>query len=140
MMRSDRGVTLIELVIVVAIMAVLATVAIPLYYGARAKFKASEAISGLSATRRALWAYRAEHGRYPVRADTVQVDSLGLDLSSTDLLGRYFDNSDYTYEGDGTDFTVIATGGTDPDDAPYADEVDGIVRTINQDGDVGNGS
>lgn len=136
MMRSEKGVTLIELAIVMAIMAVLATVAIPMYHGARPKFKASEAISGLSATRRALWTYRAEHGRYPVHADTVQVDSLGLDLTSNDLLGRYFDNSDYAYTGTANTFTVIATGGTDPDDAPNAPEVDGIVRTIDQNGDT----
>ena len=83
--------------------------------------------------------YRAEHGRYPVHADTVQVDSLGLDLADDDLLGRYFDNNDYTYVGDATTFTLIAIGGTDPDVAPNADEVDGLVRTIDQDGDIETG-
>jgi len=120
-------------------MALLATIAIPLYYGARSKFKASEAVNGLGAIRKALWMYHAEHGQYPVHADTVQVDSLGLDLANDDLNGRYFDNSDYTYTGDATTFTLIAAGGTDPDNAPNADEVDGIVRTINQDGDIEGG-
>lgn len=139
MMRSEKAVTLIELVIVMTIMAVLATIAIPLYYGARSEFKASEAVNGLGAIRKALWMYRAEHGLYPVHADTVQVDSLGLDLANDDLQGRYFDNNDYTYTGDATTFTLMATGGTDPDTAPNADEVDGIVRTINQDGDIESG-
>ena len=72
MMRSEKGITLIELVIVMAIMALLATISIPLYYGARSEFKASEAVHGLSAIRKALWMYHAEHGQYPVHADTVQ--------------------------------------------------------------------
>jgi len=138
-LRKDGGFTLVELLVVVIIVGILAAVAIPMYRGASDRAKASEAVAALGTVRSSLRVYYAEHAAYPVHADTVQVDSLGLDLASDDLDGRYFDNNDYTYTGDATTFTLMATGGTDPDTAPNADEVDGIVRTINQDGDVGGG-
>jgi len=137
-LKKEGGFTLVELLVVVIIVGILAAVAIPMYKGASDRSKASEAVSALGTIRSSLRVYYAEHAAYPVRADTVVVDSLGLDISSTDLLGRYFDNSDYSYTGNGTTFLVIGTGGTDPDDAPNADEVDGIIRTIDQDGDLGS--
>ena len=137
-MKKDGGFTLVELLVVVIIVGILAAVAIPMYQGASDRSKASEAVAALGTIRSALRVYYAEHAGYPVHADTVQVDSLGLDLTSSDLVGRYFDNSDYSYSGDATSFNVIATGGTDPDTAPNADEVDGTIRTIDEDGDIGS--
>ncbi|NQU77578.1 prepilin-type N-terminal cleavage/methylation domain-containing protein [Candidatus Falkowbacteria bacterium] len=136
--KKNKGFTLVELLVVVIIVGILAAVAIPMYQGATDRSKASEAVVALGTIRSALRVYYAEHAVYPVHADTVQVDSLGLDLSSDDLLGRYFDNSDYSYTGDATTFMIIATGGTDPDTAPRADEVDGAVRTMDEDGDLGS--
>jgi len=138
-LRKDGGFTLVELLIVVVIIGILAAVGIPMYRGASDRAKASEAVSALGTVRSALRVWYAEKGEYPIHTDTVQVDSLGLDLSSNDLLGTFFDNNDYTYSSNagGTTFLIIATGDTDPPDAPRASEVTGIVRTMDHEGTTG---
>ncbi len=59
-----RGFTLVELMIVVAIIAFLAMVSVPSFTGFLAKAKRSEAYMNLHAMYAAQKAYWAEHGRY----------------------------------------------------------------------------
>jgi type IV pilus assembly protein PilA len=62
--RNDRGFTLIELMIVVAIIAILAAVAIPQYTRFQYRSKTSEAKANLDAIRSAEFAYAAEYDVY----------------------------------------------------------------------------
>ncbi len=64
MLRSKKGFTLVELMIVVAIIGILAAIAIPNFLNFRLKAKTSEAKSNLGAIRSTEVAYFAEWGNY----------------------------------------------------------------------------
>ncbi len=65
-MRSRKGFTLVELMIVVAIIGILAAIAIPNFLNFRMKAKTSEAKSNLGAIRSTEVAYFAEYNLYVV--------------------------------------------------------------------------
>ncbi len=64
MRKKSKGFTLIELMIVVAIIAILAAIAIPQYRKFQMKSKTSEAKTNIGAIRTAEEAYAAEHDKY----------------------------------------------------------------------------
>jgi prepilin-type N-terminal cleavage/methylation domain-containing protein len=138
-MRDSRGFTLIELVVVVGIVGVLATVAIPMYGGTTERANTTEADAALGTIRTAMRLYYAEHGTYENASftDGAQVTNAGI-LKITDfgLLGRCFSSECYTFDGDPTavGFRIRCDGANST--APNASEVAGVVRTINQDGDL----
>lgn len=63
--RGERGFTLIELMIVVAIIAILAGILIPNFVNARAQAQTSACESNLRAIATAMELYYADHQRYP---------------------------------------------------------------------------
>jgi type IV pilus assembly protein PilA len=63
-LKSKKGFTLIELMIVVAIIGILAAIAIPNFLTFRLKAKTSEAKSNLGAIRTVEEAYKAEEDQY----------------------------------------------------------------------------
>ena len=139
--RNQGGFTLVELMIVVIIVGILAAVAIPMYQGATERAKASEAVAALGTIRGAMRVYFAEHGTYVNASftDGAQVTNGNvLDVSDTDLLGRYFSTECYTFDGVPTAnaYSIECNGASST--APYASEVATIVRSIDQNGTVTN--
>lgn len=65
-MNKQRGFTLIELMIVVAIIGILAAIALPAYQDYTARAKVSEGISLASGAKTAVSEYFASEGRWPV--------------------------------------------------------------------------
>jgi prepilin-type N-terminal cleavage/methylation domain-containing protein len=120
--------TLIELLVVVIIVAVLASVAIPLLSANVIRAKASEAESGLGTIRTALRAYFAENQTYT----DADLTNIGLDYEtgagnlSDDLDGRYFSDDAY-------DLTIDESG------LGYCITVDGALSLAFKNDDV-NGS
>lgn len=98
-MKEERGFTLLELIVVVIVLAVLASIAVPMYRGYIKSVRATEAKSRLGAIVTAAKNYYQRHNQWP---------------TSFDDAGFYGDNTPtehFTYEiqeGDG--FTVIARG------------------------------
>lgn len=76
MKRMQQGFTLIELMIVVAIIGILAALAVPAYQDYTIRSKVGEAASLASAARTAVDVYFSENGTLP--ATTVTNTSLGL--------------------------------------------------------------
>lgn len=78
--KSEKGFTLIELMIVIAILGILAAVAIPNFLNARGKAQDAAALSTLEAMKTAMEMYAADNGAYPSAAKVTDVASLQTTL------------------------------------------------------------
>jgi general secretion pathway protein G len=70
-MRRRAGFTLIELTIVLALVALLATLAVPRYFASVERARESVLRDNLRAMRDAIDHYYADHGRYPESLDAL---------------------------------------------------------------------
>jgi type IV pilus assembly protein PilA len=108
MLNNKKGFTLIELMIVVAIIGILAAIAIPNFMNYQCKAKQSEAKSNLGAIRTAQEVYMAEHSTYAGTLENLAWEARGAT------------NYDYSIlSSSTTDFSAQATStsikGTDED-------------------------
>ncbi len=96
--RSERGFTLIELMVVILIVGILAAVAVPILRGRIEQAKWSEGAATAGAIRTAVRAYYAENptvaGAWAVQA--VSAVSVTLGFQAGDLTGRYFTVANFT--------------------------------------------
>ncbi len=103
---KQKGFTLIELIIVIAIIGILAAIAIPNYINFQNRAKDSGIKESLGAYRTALAMYFGDNGSYPAALSGV---ATYLDTASAD---KNFINSatpSYTAPG-GTTYTLTASG------------------------------
>jgi len=63
--RADRGFTLVELMVVMVLIAILLTIAVPRYFGTVDKGKASVQRQNIAAIRDAIDKYYGDQGKYP---------------------------------------------------------------------------
>jgi type IV pilus assembly protein PilA len=103
-MKSRKGFTLIELMVVVLIVGILAAVAIPLMRGRIDSAKWSEAKSAMGTIATALRAYASEKGTV-IATDIGAADFPKIGIELTDLDGTYFTNGAYAMSA------VTATNG-----------------------------
>ena len=76
-MRQDKGFTLIELMIVVAIIGILAAIAIPAYQDYIARAQASEAMQLLGGAKAPMAEFFGNMGRWPTEPATVLATTAG---------------------------------------------------------------
>jgi type IV pilus assembly protein PilA len=87
---SQRGFTLIELMIVVAIIAILAAIAIPAYQNYLIRAQVAEGMVLATGPKAAIWDFYSDTGRFPPSNE-----SAGL-LSATSITGSYVAQVDVT--------------------------------------------
>lgn len=89
---SDRGFTLLEVMIAVVVVAILAMIALPAYQDSIRKSRRSEAVTALMAVQQAQERWRANHSRYAnhgeITASTTATPP-GLGLPETTSSGYY---------------------------------------------------
>ena len=92
--RAQQGFTLIELMIVVAIIGILAAIALPAYQDYVARAQASEALTSTAGVRADLAVFRAENPNFPAAGSP-------LHSATAELDGKYFDLGSATLGGSG---------------------------------------
>ncbi len=126
-MRSRKGFTLIELMVVILIVGILASVAIPMLRGRIDAAKWSEGKAMVGSIGTAIRSYQAEKGPTGAIPTTLYAGATGLGFAAGDLTGTYFGDADFTFAVtvmDPLTFVITATAGVSGDpDAPTAPPV-----------------
>jgi type IV pilus assembly protein PilE len=95
MMKGGRGVTLIEVMVVVAIVGLLAAIAIPAYNDYVTRSRRSDAFTALETVRSAQEMYRAERGFYAGAIGSLPGCSSGMASSNYTVSITRTDNTHY---------------------------------------------
>lgn len=101
-MKKKKGFTLIELIVVIAILALLASIAIPKYMHTQEKAKAAAHNTNVEVIRQAAATYLIEHPK----ATTVNIDDLELDSK----IPKAYDGSDFSVNVDANKNIVVTPG------------------------------
>ena len=70
-MKNQKGFTLIELMIVIAILGILIAIALPAYQDYSVRAKVSECVMGAAPTKLAVSEFRTSNGRFPASLSSV---------------------------------------------------------------------
>ncbi len=117
-MESRKGFTLIELMVVILIVGILASVAIPMLRGRIDAAKWSEGKAMIGSIGTAIRAYHAEKGPTGTAPTVLGVATTGLGFAAGDLTGTFFADADFTFAVTAMDplaFTITATPVTKAD-------------------------
>lgn len=111
-MKNNVGFTLIELMIVIAILGIVSAIAIPMYTGYIATARLAEAKNNIAALRLAEEEFFLENNNYfsDMSDDNANLASASTDLWSASKGDGNQVNFTYTVSASGNNYTITATG------------------------------
>jgi prepilin-type N-terminal cleavage/methylation domain-containing protein len=113
--KSRTGFTLIELMVVILIVAILASIAIPILRGRIDDSKWSEGKAMMGSIATAIRAYHGEKGMAAAPPTILGAGATGLGFVPGDLTGTYFVDGDFSFSVTSMNplqFTITATKAT----------------------------
>ncbi len=119
-MKKQQGFTLIELMIVVAIIGILAAIAIPAYQDYTIRAQVSEGLSLAAGAKAAVTEYYQDRGIFPDSNSNAGLSD------SDDIIGNYVDDVDVGAGGDG----VITVQYSSSGDQKANDNIDGATLLL----------
>ena len=138
--RKESAFTLIELLVVVIIVAVLASVAVPLLSANVIRAKASEAEAGLGTIRTGLRAFFAENQTYVGATFPLVGINITAANNDGDLDGRYFSDDTYALTTLAATTYCVRVSSTAGNLAPRAADLavapNIVLRSINEQGTI----
>lgn len=123
-MKKQQGFTLIELMIVVAIIGILAAIAIPAYQDYTIRAQVSEGLSLSAGAKTAVAEFYQDRGEWPANNATAGI------AAANEIFGKYV--SQVEVEG-----AVITVSYTRPDTNANIDDAELIMEATNNDGSIG---
>ncbi len=133
--KDEKGFTLIELMIVVAILGILAAIAIPNFMRFQAKSRQSESKTNLGSIGTAVESWRAENGTYILNGTTQTINSLGWAPQGTTRYSYWYNENGtptmFPYPAASFSTGVVAVvGGCDRSSAPGTSAVTAAAATF----------
>lgn len=120
--------SLMEVMVVAILVAILATLAVPIMHGNRRRAWATEAQTGCGTIRTAMRIVLLADGAYPELTDSPVYPSI-TGISQEELDGAFFLTSDYRITSTPSNFVITCTG--------TAPQVAGKTVTLTSEGDWG---
>ncbi|MDG2141177.1 MAG: type II secretion system major pseudopilin GspG [Gammaproteobacteria bacterium] len=112
--RSDKGFTLIEILVVMAIIGMLAVMVAPNIFNQQSGAQRDAALSQISSLEAALDTYRLDTGRYPDSLSGLRENDSGRASWGGPYLRREVPKdpwgNDYVFDSNGRDFTLFSYG------------------------------
>ena len=128
MRRSERGFTLVEIMIVVAIIALLAAIAIPNVLRGRATANETAAVGNLRALLSSLEMYRSVNNAYPTAWSSMGVASPAFYPMPFQTIASVVQGYTYAYTGGNAVYTMTAVPQVNAGGRAFFVQQDGLVR------------
>ena len=106
---TSKGFTLVELMIMVAIIGILAVIGIPQYQNYTARAQATEGLAQASGLKTILTAYYSGHGSFPVDGGSDSNAAIGVEPANHNF-GDYVENVATSDDGLGTITSTFNSG------------------------------
>jgi len=108
--KKEEGFTLIELLIVIVVLGILMTMAVPALSGVKNKADTAVAKADLHNIMHSLEMYYLDHGEYPEEITKTDLSAVSSELSDLSIKNPA---SDYSYQSDAEKYLIIYEAASD---------------------------